>query len=81
MKPQKITQYACSYCGAEHKFEDDAENCCPRHAEAVIYYKCSECGEELKDEDTARECCWDGETMLLPSPDDLEAAGQQRLNL
>jgi len=79
MNPTRTTRYRCGECGELHDFEDDATACCAPDVTKEDCWKCSECGYVTDDEDEARHCCLDEEVVLLPTPAQLEAAGQQRL--
>lgn len=81
MNAIEIIKYRCGECGKLHLNRDDAYNCCQPSIYACSFWKCSECGDECDDEDKARLCCLDGETPLIPTPIELEAAGQTRLNI
>jgi len=84
MNPKQVTQFQCPTCGDLHDWDYEAEDCCPLEAEKVTVWRCGNCDETLGDQDLARLCCWDGETELepyMPTPAELEAAGQQRLSL
>ena len=84
MNPTQITQFQCPTCGDMHDWDDEAEDCCPPEAEEVTVWRCGNCDETYDDQDHARLCCWDGETELepyMPTPAELEAAGQQRIPL
>jgi hypothetical protein len=81
MNPTRVKKYQCQECNALHDHHYEAEDCCPPGVEDVSVWKCAECLDLHYDETEARHCCWDGESSLLPTPQDLEAAGQQRLPL
>jgi len=79
MNPTRTKMFRCSECGELHVWEDDAQSCCAPKVTAVPCWACSECGDVTDDEDTARHCCLAEDVVLLPTPLQLEAAGQQRL--
>ena len=79
MNPTRTKKFRCSECGELHDWEDDAQSCCAPDVHEVQCWKCSECGDVTDDEDQARYCCLDEDIVLLPTPEQLEAAGQQRL--
>lgn len=84
MNPKSITKFQCPICGQLHEWDDETEDCCPQEAEKVTLWECENCGQTYDDQDHARLCCWSGETDLepyRPTPQELEAAGQQRLAL
>lgn len=81
MNQIRLTKYRCPTCNEIHDSEWVAEDCCPPEAEEVTVWQCAECLDVHDTEDEARLCCWDGETVLPPTPAELEAAGQQRLPL
>lgn len=81
MNPVRVKNYKCGRCGDLYEYEDTALECCAPEAEEVTLWKCADCDAEYDTEDEARLCCWDGETVLMPTPVELEAAGQQRLPL
>lgn len=83
MNPALITQFRCPTRDQLHDWDYEAEDCCPPSVEKVSMWRC-DCGETYDDQDHARLCCWDGESELAPyqpTPQELEAAGQQRLSL
>ena len=84
MNPKSITKYRCLSCGTDYDKEYQAEDCCPPEVEEVTMWECADCGETYDDQDHARLCCWDEQSELAPyqpTPQELEAAGQQRLPL
>ncbi len=81
MNPTRCTNFRCGDCGEIYGSEDSALACCAPKAEEVKCWKCAECGDEMDDEDMARYCCLDEDVVLPPTPEQLEAAGQQRLPL
>lgn len=84
MNPTPVTKYRCPTCFELHSSERRAENCCEPEIEDVDLWACSECGITYDDREQAHLCCWDGESdlePLMPTPQDLEAAGQQRLGI
>lgn len=84
MNPKLITKFRCPTCDQLHEWDDEAEDCCPPQAEKVTLWECANCSETYDNQDHARLCCWDGEQELAPyqpTPQELEAAGQQRLSL
>jgi len=84
MNPKAVTKFQCQTCGELHKHRLEAEDCCPPEAEQVTMWECAECGETYDDREHAHLCCWDEESELEPippTPQELEAAGQQRLAL
>lgn len=84
MNPSPITVYGCPICGDQYRSESRAEECCRPEATEIAAWQCSECLDAYEDREQAHLCCWDGETELeplLPTPQQLEAAGQQRLPL
>lgn len=84
MNPAQTIKYQCSLCGGVHDKEYQAEDCCTPEAEEVTMWECADCGEVYDDREHAHLCCWDEELELVPlqpTPQELEAAGQQRLAL
>lgn len=81
MNPKSVTKYQCPTCCDRHDKEYQAEDCCKPEAEEVTMFEC-QCGETYDDREHAHLCCWDEASdlePLLPTPQELEAAGQQRL--
>ena len=71
--------WRCNECGTVHEDEDDARDCCqPSITEGYI---CAVCAVFHMDEDVAIDCCADIDLdgPRLPTPRELEAAGQLRL--
>lgn len=84
MNPKSVTKYQCPTCCERHDKEYQAEDCCKPEAEEVTMWACAECGDAHDDREHAHLCCWDEASdlePLLPTPQELEAAGQQRLPL
>jgi hypothetical protein len=81
MNPIMFITYRCPECEDLHSFEEDAKACCAPEAEQVCIWRCDECGHETDDEDMARYCCLPEDVELPATPQQLEAAGQQRLAL
>lgn len=55
---QKSNYWKCSSCGQEHEEEEDAENCCPNHAEkGRESWVCDECDTMYDTKEEANECC------------------------
>lgn len=79
--PQKV--YVCDACDAEHEYHHDAEDCC--RPEVYTQWKCMGCDDLFGSEDQAQECHERHLDQQLiggfrqPTPQELEAAGQQRL--
>lgn len=83
MNETQVTMFQCPSCGELHHKQYEAEDYCTPEAEEVTMWKC-DCGEAYDDKEHAHLCCWDGESDLepyQPTPQELEAAGQQRLPL
>lgn len=83
MNPKSVTKFQCPSCGELHNKEYQAEECCTPEAEEVTMWEC-ECGDTYDDKEHAHLCCWDEQSELAPyqpTPQELEAAGQQRLPL
>ena len=75
------TMYRCLECEDDHTDYHDAMSCCP-HVADVFY--CGHCSKNFNgDEDGALDCCGDVDEDAPPiiSQDELEAAGQQRLQI
>lgn len=76
-KPKEA--WRCNECGTPHEDEYDAKDCCqPSITEGYI---CAVCAEFHVAEDVAIDCCADIDLdgPRLPTPRELEAAGQLRL--
>jgi len=74
-------KWKCSECGLVHDDEGDAHDCC--RPEVTEGYECPLCGAFFEYEEEAFACCgYDPEGPLpLPTREELEDAGQQRLAL
>lgn len=81
MNPICVEKYKCGKCDELHEYEEAAMECCAPEVEEVTRWKYEDCDAEYDDITEARLCCWDGVTVFLPTPAELEAAGQKRLAL
>jgi len=82
---EQIESFTCEWCGSEHEFLSDAEECCWHYcgscgeryrysdqADECCMYQCESCGEYHEDSDEARSCCsseWHGDMPYLPAID------------
>lgn len=75
------TKFRCDECGEIHEDLSDARECCPPGVSEI--YQCSVCHEKFEDDMVAEEHCFehDDNEPDVPTPAELEAAGQQRLPL
>jgi len=71
-------RYECDVCLERHGTAKAAIECCP--PEPVPIYICS-CGQEHYDDSKALACCGAERVEAMATPEELEAAGQQRLEL
>lgn len=92
-----LARYRCDECGEIHDDQDAAIECCPPSVSRVFVCsecaevfrneegacECCRCAEVFRNEEGAGDCCPDvvAETFHEPTPRELEAAGQQRLEL
>lgn len=70
--PEAIPGWKCDSCGDYHKLKKNAENCCD--------FQCAECGKYSNEKSICQTCGHDM-TIDRATPEQLEAAGQQRLSL
>jgi len=79
--------WACGECGTEYPCRNDAENCkvtwaCPWAEEPVFeVVHCPYCGKICETRVDASSCCFPYSISLIATPEELEAAGQQRIFL
>lgn len=85
MYPIRNVGFMCPTCGKHHPQELEAFRCCQG---PLLHEDCWTCDECLTDHDGFREadaCCRpedERETLLsIPTPQELESAGQRRLFL
>ncbi len=72
------TKYLCDGCCELHEREWEAEDCC--RPEVFERFVCGDCGDTFSDIEEAQECCFDEDAPLpMPTPQELEAMGQERL--
>lgn len=72
------TKYQCDTGGEIHDEEYDAEDCCPNPYSEL--YFCPTCNAIYDEIELAKECCSDDVLHdFPPTPEELEALGQQRL--
>lgn len=70
--PRVNEGWSCDACGDFHRTLENASACCG--------FVCQSCGAWAPDEDAASDCC--GVPYIeIPTPFELEAAGQMRLPL
>lgn len=75
------TKYRCEECGEIHEEESEAVECCQPGVTEI--FQCSVCHATFDDDEVAEEHCWEhsDDEPDVPTPAELEAAGQQRLPL
>lgn len=73
-------KYECGACYEVHDTEWSAQECCPVSIAEV--FECPECGDVYNKEAEALDCCPAPDPAdYKPSPAELEAQGQMRLEL
>lgn len=70
--------FCCPTCLDAHESEEVAVMCCPLYPKR--YWECGECSGDYDTKAEAQACCTvDGEQLPMPTPQELEAMGQERL--